>query len=522
MLFNSLEFLFLFLPAVWLVFALTARLLPHRFALGWLAGASLFFYGWWNPVYLPLLIFSVCSNFLAGLWIDRTVDDRRRFGLTALFVAANLLLLGYYKYTNFFVDQVNGAFGAGIEIGAIVLPLAISFHTFQQIAYLVDIRRRQHGERDFLRYLLFVVFFPQLIAGPIVHHKELLPQLEALLQRKFRLEYRHVAVGLSVFIIGLCKKVLIADYAATFSSPVFEAAERGQIFGFLDAWGGALAYTFQIYFDFSGYSDMAVGLGFLFGLRLPFNFAAPYAALSIIDFWRRWHMTLSRFLRDYLYIPLGGGHCSPARRNLNLMLTMLLGGLWHGAGWTFVIWGLLHGLFLSVNHLWRTALGKKTLTRLDDSRLYAASSWILTFLCVVIAWVFFRAASLDGALHMLAAMFGVGGLMLPESYFAHSGFLGSWLGQLGVRFEGTPAFFAGKTQYALLAGLTAAVLLLPRVRDLFAKDAPGLDPYPPPPARSTAFLTWRPNLSWALLLALAFAASVYFLRRDSEFLYFQF
>ena len=345
----------------------------------------------------------------------------------------NLALIGYFKYAGFFVSTVAALSGAEWRIEAIVLPLAISFFTFQQIAFLVDAYRHESSERNFLSYCLFVTFFPQLIAGPIVHHKQMLPQFAR--PGTFSFQPHLVSLGLTVFVLGLFKKVVLADSVAVYGTPVFAAADAGNTLTFFEAWGGALAYTFQLYFDFSGYSDMAIGLALIFGIRLPINFESPYKALSITDFWRRWHITLSTFLRDYLYIALGGNRRGPVRRYINLALTMLLGGLWHGAGWTFVVWGGLHGVYLVVNHAWHRVVNPDWVT----SRLYRLAAWSITFLCVVIGWVFFRSESFSGAVAMLQAMAGFNGAALdvrlagPLSILAPSG---------GNLRERTPVHFA--------------------------------------------------------------------------------
>src|SRR5579859_2518053 len=343
MLFSSYTFLFQFLPAVALAFAAARRHSPRAGILV-LAVASLFFYGAWKPIYLLLLIASIGANFSLGLLME---DGSRRRAVGMLGVALNLALLCYFKYTNFIFDNINVLTGAPLPLLNIVLPLGISFFTFQQIAYLVDVMRGARVERDIVSYTLFVSFFPHLIAGPLVHHAEMIPQF-----KRGRTGRSSVlaARGLAIFAAGLFKKVVIADNLAQFVSPVFTHLDAGGGVTMPWAWLATLSYTLQIYFDFSGYSDMAVGLALLFGIRLPVNFRSPYKALSITDFWRRWHITLSRFLRDYLYIPLGGNRLGERRRYLNLMLTMLLGGLWHGAGWNFLIWGGLHGVYLSLNH----------------------------------------------------------------------------------------------------------------------------------------------------------------------------
>ena len=324
MLFNSYEFLFLFLPLSVAGFFLVGSRGHHRLAVAWLAGASLFFYGWWNPAYVWLILASIGVNYTLGLGLGSRPSQGgllRRFLLT-LGITFNLGLLGYYKYSNFFVDTACSLMGGTSHLAAITLPLAISFFTFQQIAFLVDTYKGHARVYDLLHYCLFVTFFPQLIAGPIVHHREMMPQF---MRRSFlRLNSEHVAIGLTLFCMGLFKKVVLADGVAAYATPIFHAAEQGVSLSFFDAWAGALAYTFQLYFDFSGYCDMALGIARVFGIRLPLNFNSPYKARNMIEFWRRWHMTLSRFLRDYLYIPLGGNRHGRVRRYVNLMLTMLL------------------------------------------------------------------------------------------------------------------------------------------------------------------------------------------------------
>src|SRR6202049_52948 len=346
MLFSSYTFLFQFLPATALAFA-AARLHSPRAGIMVLAGASLVFYGAWRPIYLLLLLASIAVNFSLGL---RMEDPLRRRAIGTFGVVLNLALLCYFKYTNFIFDSVNTLTGALLPFFNIILPLGISFFTFQQIAYLVDVMRGAKVERDIVSYTLFVSFFPHLIAGPLVHHAEMIPQF-----KRGRTGRSSVlaARGLAIFAAGLFKKVVIADNLAQFVSPVFAHLDAGGGVTTSWAWLATLAYTLQIYFDFSGYSEMAIGLALLFGIRLPVNFRSPYQATSIIEFWRRWHITLSRFLRDYLYIPLGGNRLGEQRRYLNLLLTMLLGGLWHGAGWNYLIWGGLHGIYLCTNHLWR-------------------------------------------------------------------------------------------------------------------------------------------------------------------------
>jgi len=411
MLFNSNMFLFAFLPIVFVGFLIITRYLSVSYAQLWLAAASIIFYGWTNWNFVPLLLFSIAANYLIG----RTLSRRQNAGLATsavlgLGVAFNLLLLGYFKYAGFLDANVQAATGVSLGLMGVVLPIGISFYTFTQIAFLVDAAKGAAAEYDFKRYVLFVTFFPHLIAGPIIHHKEMMPQFSRLVPKGETLQ--NLSVGLVLLAIGLAKKCLIADPLGAFASPIFARAEAGDDIHFFIAWAGVLAYSFQIYFDFSGYSEMAIGLARMFGVKFPANFNSPYRASNIIDFWRRWHMTLSRFLRDYVYVPLGGNRKGELRRYVNLMAVMLVGGLWHGASWTFVLWGGLHGLFLLVNHAWRGANAAQMLPA-SAVRVVGRTSWALTFFAVTVAWTTFRAESLDGALNLYQAMFLFNGLSLP-------------------------------------------------------------------------------------------------------------
>ena len=406
MLFNSYAFIFVFLPAVLLGFFQLARLHP-RYAAAWLALASLAFYGYWNPAYIGLLLGSIICNFAFGTWLARSFG-RRGTHLLVVAIAANLVLLGYYKYANFFLSSIDTLSGANWSLGQIILPLGISFFTFTQIAFLVDTWQGKVKEFNFVHYVLFVTYFPHLIAGPVLHHREMMPQFAH--SETYRLDWGNIANGMMLFTLGLCKKTLLADAIAPYATAIFDGVQHGSSIGVLptayEAWAGALAYTLQIYFDFSGYTDMALGIALMFGVRLPINFDSPYKATSIIEFWRRWHMTLSRFLRDYLYIPLGGNRHGKLRRYLNLMITMVLGGLWHGAGWTFVLWGTLHGIYLTINHLWRDLIADKYLKRVP--RWFSMPlGGMLTFIAIVTSWVLFRATDLAQAVTMLKAMYGL-------------------------------------------------------------------------------------------------------------------
>lgn len=406
MLFNSYPFIFLYLPIVLLGFFWLARR-SHAFAAAWLALASLFFYGYWNPAYVGLLLGSISCNYTFGLWIAKAGvknKDAQKQHTLIVAIILNLALLGYYKYTSFFINNLNTAAGTNWSLEEIILPLGISFFTFTQIAFLVDTYQGKVKEYNFIHYTLFVTYFPHLLAGPVLHHREMMPQLQ--LRKNYQPDWDNIAMGLLLFTLGLCKKTLLADSFAPYANAIFDATQHGWVLTTYEAWAGALAYTMQIYFDFSGYTDMALGIALLFNIQLPINFDSPYKATSIIDFWRRWHMTLSRYLRDYLYIPLGGNRKGKVRRYVNLLLTMLLGGLWHGAGWTFILWGTLHGLYLTINHLWREQVTAKIAFTLP-AWLSALLGGTLTFIAVVAAWVVFRSHDLPSASVMLNAMSGI-------------------------------------------------------------------------------------------------------------------
>lgn len=518
MLFNSYAFIFFFLPVTLLVFFQLGRVNP-RLAAGWVAAASLFFYGWWNPAYVALLVVSVLFNYAMGIAIVRAGaagEARRKKRLLVLAVTADLLLLGYYKYTNFFLGNVNAALGTDWSPGEIILPLGISFFTFTQIAFLADAYQGKAREYSFVHYGLFVTYFPHLIAGPILHHREMMPQFG--LPETYRPDAGNLAAGLTIFVIGLFKKVVIADGVAPYVAPVFDAPQAGLALTFAEAWCGALAYTFRLYFDFSGYSDMAVGLSLLFGIRIPINFHSPYQAVNIIEFWRRWHMTLSRFLRDYLYFPLGGNRKGPSRRYVNLMATMLLGGLWHGAGWTFVVWGGLHGVYLVLNHAWRalrTRMGQDLARSTPWGR---AAACLVTFLAVVAGWVVFRAESLGTAWTILCAMAGANGFTVPEAWLARWGAPGEWLAQLGFASSAVPALArTGILHWTWI--LLIVVWFAPNTQQIMVGARPALGV---PPESASARWQWRPAAASAVAVAVMALAVIANLNRHSEFLYFQF
>jgi alginate O-acetyltransferase complex protein AlgI len=491
MLFNSYVFIFAFLPA-----ALVAVMLAHRFGrqavMAVLIVASLIFYGWFVPGYIVLILASATFNYGVGLLIKRHKTETLYI---ALGVAANLILLGIFKYLDFAIGTANAALATNWTFVNIVLPLGVSFFTFTQIAYLVDLHRGQAKTGSFGEYLLFVTFFPHLVAGPIIHHANIIPQFR---DKAFGLiTAAAVTEGLTWFAIGMVKKTLIADNISPIADQIFGIAASGGHPSFFEAWFGALAFAFQIYFDFSGYSDMAIGLGLMFGVTFPLNFNAPYRSTSAIDFWRSWHMTLSRFLRDYLYIPLGGNRKGRSRLYLNLMITMLLGGLWHGAAWTFVAWGGLHGCFLAINHAWRRI----------DIALPAAIGWLLTMVAVCFAWVFFRAEGFGSAVKMAAGLAGMNGVVLAQDHAPLLGPLARVLTALGVTFNGLPVVHL--SWFPLFAAMIAFSLLAPTTQALMNWG----------PSSS---LRWKLAPAWSVAAGIMLAAGIAGIGHTSTFIYFQF
>jgi alginate O-acetyltransferase complex protein AlgI len=418
-------------------------------------------------------------------------ERQRSFRLLAIAIVANLALLGFFKYANFFIENVNLLLG-GLDHGTIrsiniVLPIGISFYTFTQIAFLVDSWQGKVKERDFIHYLLFVTYFPHLIAGPVLHHGQMMPQFAKA--EIYRPNYDKICVGLGIFVIGLSKKLLLADPLGNYADVVFEAARHGVIASTITAWLGVLAYSLQIYFDFSGYSDMAIGLSLCFGIHLPINFNSPYKATSIIDFWRRWHMTLSSFLRDYLYIPLGGSRYGKPRRHLNLIVTMVLGGLWHGANWTFVLWGTAHGILLMLNHLWRERNGGQR-SGIPTSRLMTSASWLVTFIFICLTWVLFRADTVATALNVYGGLVG-----------------GSFL------LDASQLFVAPILAFGLII-----VLVLPNAQEVPMYRSLA---YPGElPATAAPAVMFSPVA--AIALSLLLLVSILRLDQNSPFLYFQF
>ena len=508
MLFNSYQFIFGFLPAVCVSYFFVARFWGRRAGMAVLVAASLFFYGWWNDRYLWILLLSIGCN--AGFAIALIRGEKnQRFWILLVGLGFNLLLLGYFKYASFFAANLSTLFGLDWQVEPIPLPLGISFFTFQKIAFLIDTYIGGVVSFDLLHYSLFVTFFPQLIAGPIVRHNEIIPQFRSLPRRPRASDF---AIGGSIFAIGLFKKVCLADLSAPWVNPVFSAAEAGGAVGFVDAWVAALAYSFQLYFDFSGYTDMAIGLARLFGIVLPINFYSPYKSVNIIDFWRRWHISLSRFLRDFIYIPLGGNRHGVARRYANLAIAMLLGGLWHGAAWTFVLWGALHGLMLALNHAWHALRHHIGLSPRNDPVAVRIAAWALTFIAVTSAWVLFRASSLGSAGTILSAMYGIEGQAVVHPMVAY----------LSTQWHLLNEFRWSESSAIWLLLVGSVAFLLPNTYQLFRDFRPALVERPFEDVASWPRLRWRPDARWAVCLSLMLLIAILRMRELSPFIYFQF
>ncbi len=546
MLFNSNEFLFLFLPIVFLGYIYLLKFSTHKQTLVWLVLSSLFFYGWWEPAYLLLICLSIIINYTIGKYIHPSSSQfswKFRKGLLILGIAVNLSSIIWFKYASFFANNIDSLFQTNINLHSIVLPLAISFFTFQQIAYLVDSYRGETHSHDFLHYTLFVTFFPQLIAGPIVNHKEMLPQL--LKYQSKLVNYGNLSVGLTLLSIGLFKKIIIADGVAVHANAVFDSAESGYVLTLLEAWTGAIAYTLQLYFDFSGYSDMALGLARMFGICLPLNFYSPYRAGSIIDFWRRWHITLSRFLREYLYYSLGGNKHGLFRRYLNLFITMLLGGLWHGAAWTFVFWGMLHGLYLIINHAWRNVRARLPQSGLVFAKLESWAYHVITFIAVVVGWVYFRAESLEVANSIIMGMSGAHGIALPIEWLHRYPQYSYAFELLHVDFQPllavgrtmTPvediiALSQGTVTYNAVGPLSALISMTPllfwvwfapNTLQFMSQHNPALQSFQGQIVQPRIqIFNWMIGRFWALFAAILAAYSIFGSSNTSQFLYFNF
>jgi alginate O-acetyltransferase complex protein AlgI len=549
MLFNSLPFLFLFLPVTLAGFALLGTRNSRRLSLRWIIVCSMVFYSIWTPFNLLLVMLSITANYFLATYIKKCLsaernDEHLASILLAVGVTANLCFLGYFKYMNFFSSSMNHVFGLDLEIVEILLPLGISFITFQKIGFLVDVRSRTIEDFSLDNFFVFVFFFPQLIAGPIVHYREMMPQFEKI---KLKLDPKDIAVGLCLISMGLFKKVILADGIAVYVSPVFSQAAGGESVAFFEAWTAALAYTFQLYFDFSGYTDMALGLARLFGITLPMNFNSPLKASSIIEFWSRWHITLTRFLTAYIYTPvvmsltrsgMRKGKAVMGRKAPSLsaflalvawpsILTMLLSGLWHGAGNTYIIWGGIHGILLAMNHAWRQWRPKW------DTKVYERFmnpiGFIVTFTTFVATMVIFRADSVASALEVYKGMLGLNGVVIPVAVLGQFGALEQFLLSLGVTTSfGSGSYFVASSLRTMALFLIATAA--PNSMEIMRKFDPALYfDFLSSSQRQLRFIiagmpaaALRFSTSWAFIVALLFTVSVFGLNRVSEFLYWQF
>ena len=521
MVFNSYQFIFGFLPAVVVVFFALGRV-SRAWALRWLIGASLFFYAWWRPLNVLIIAPSVLINFALARVLQRLNKQGNRGAARAVLLVGigfNVAFLGYFKYSNFLVGAVNDAFGTQMFLAQVVLPLGISFITFQKIAFLIDVHAGRVESFTLQDYCLFVLFFPQLIAGPIVHYREMMPQFHRV---SCHFDRENVSVGLTLLAFGLFKKVFLADNIAQLVTPIYQQAASGSRVGLLSGWIAAIGFTLQIYFDFSGYTDMALGIARLFGVKLPPNFNSPLRASSIIDFWQRWHMTLTRFLTAYIYNPLtlwltrrraARGLPAFAGRNKSagafsellmfpILLTMLVSGIWHGAGYTFIVWGVLHGVFLTLNHAWRLLEPRV----LRDNSLYARfmqpAGFIITFACVAASMVIFRASNLRTAIDLVQGLFGLHGIGLSAM-------------RDGIGRKGTIIWIAFPAAIALLGPNTLQILSR-------YEPALGWKPSHHDGAAAGTRMLWRPSLAWAVAVSTIAATGILYLGGQSEFLYWQF
>jgi alginate O-acetyltransferase complex protein AlgI len=545
-LFNSYEFLFVFLPVTLCVYLSLDRWVSRSTALTWLVVASLGFYSWWNPPYVFFLGCSILGNYVLARTILATRTERPRLSATIVLagVAANLALIGYYKYKNFFLDGVEFATGISFPGQELILPLGISFFTFQQIAYLADARVGAVGKDSLRDYALFVTFFPQLIAGPIVHHKEMMPQFA---DSSGKSTSNNLVIGAVLFSVGLFKKAIIADGLAAYANPVFDMAATGSPIDLFTAWQGALAYAMQLYFDFSGYSEMALGLARMFGVVLPMNFNSPFKQSSIIDFWGHWHITLTRFFTAYIYNPIAlritrarvKRRAVMSRADFRAffalvafptMVTMTLAGLWHGAGMQFIIFGVLHGSYLTINHAWR----QHRRAIWPDERSYALVmrplGWLITFTGVVVAMVFFRAESVAVAAEILQGMLGFNGAQIPSGLAERFPLMASAASWFGIE----PALHLGKefvTGAIWIGACLAICLLCPNILQILRLYNPALGMGSTPATDESPSSTkwhrlvnwrWEPTPSWLAVHVVILVVGILGLSQVTEFLYWQF
>ena len=544
MLFNSAEFLFGFVPVALLGFWLLGRY-SRVSAIRWLIVASLVFYGWWRPLNVLIIGPSILLNFALARVLQRLAQNeasaRGSKLILILGIVLNIGFLGVFKYTDFIAGSINDVFGANLLLQHIILPLGISFITFQKIAFLIDVQAGRVKTFSFQDYCTFVLFFPQLIAGPIVHYREMMPQFQTA---SCRFDKENFAVGLTLLLFGLFKKVVLADQMAPLVTPIYEHAASGASISFFTAWMAAIGFTLQIYFDFSGYTDMALGLARFFGIKLPPNFNSPLRAPSIIDFWLRWHMTLTRFLTAYLYNPLvltltrrrlAKGRPGFAGSNATIgafvsllmvptILTMFISGLWHGAGYGFVIWGLLNGIYITINHGWRLFAVRLWSNRRSYNRFMHPVGQLVTFLTVAATMIFFRAPTMASAMDLVKGVFGLNGFGLPQDLFGRLGPLAGILHRVGVTPEaGSAADFIGAGKWICL--LLVIALALPNTLQILKQYEPALGVKPGStnfPSVKLRFLEWSPSVPWAVAVSVIGAIAFVAIGGPSEFLYWQF
>ena len=505
MVFSSYEFIFIFLPLAFAAFAIAQRAFGWEAAFAVTGLASLIYYGQWSLKLLAILLISVVTNYVVGNMLIRMTKAGRPSGwLLAVAVAANLLSLGYFKYMNFFIDVANQTTGAGFSHIDIILPVGISFYTFIQIGFLIEAHGGQAEQQPFTRYLTFATFFPTVTAGPLVLQREFFDQMSG--RKDSALDPRRISVGLTLFAMGLFKKVILADSIGVYANDAFDGVAAGQSISTYSAWVGSLAYSLQLYFDFSGYSDMAIGLGAIFGLKLPLNFNSPFKATSISDFWQRWHMTMTRFFTRYVYSPMAfsgmrravsGGYNPVAKYMVAgawpIIFTMLIAGIWHGSGWTFALFGLLHGIAIAINNGWK---------QFELPKLPAPVGWLLTMAVVVSGLVVFRAADVPTALTILSSMWGV------------TTFLGSP--------DTAAVVFDTRVAAMLVVALGAVALLAPNTQEIIREHWTSSDPKPSVFSRFASYITWKPALAWSVASAFVLVVALANIGSTSSFLYYKF
>ena len=544
MLFNSYEFIFAFLPAT-LVGFFALGVVSRMSALRWIILVSLVFYALWRPLNVLLIAPSILINFTLARTLQRLATDGKRIraarSVLVLGIAFNIAFLGYFKYIDFGLSTINDIFGANLVLTHVILPLGISFITFQKIAFLIDVQAGRVRSFTLQDYCLFVLFFPQLIAGPIVHYREMMPQFHSA---SCRFEKENFSVGLTLLSFGLFKKVVLADHVATAVTPIYNQAASGGGTSLLLAWAAAIGFTLQIYFDFSGYTDMALGAARFFGVRLPQNFNSPLQASNIIDFWLRWHMTLTRFLTAYIFNPLtlwltrrrlAKGHRGLAGPNTTIgafcyllmfpvLVTMFISGLWHGAGYGFVIWGLIYGFYLTINHAWRLIRPRLWPDRLSYERIMRFVGGILTFVAVAAAMVFFRSPTITSAADVLKGLIGRNGTALPQAIYDHLGPLAAWLHHAGVASV-APELWSGQEFGRMVMWIFASMfiaLACPNTLQILGRYEPALGVKPSATDFAGGIIEWNPSLPWAIAVSIVAACGILFLGGPSEFLYWQF